>query len=448
MHRISAFVLAAWTLLLANGRAQDAWPLFRNGAAAGVVEQGLLPDSWSLTKNIIWKTDIPGRGWSSPIIWGDRVFVTSVVRDGAYEEAKKGLYFGGDRRKPEPLVQRWMVYAIDWNTGKILWQRQAHEGMPDTPIHIKNSYASETPATDGERLYAYFGNVGLFCYDLAGKLLWTQKWGSFPTANGWGLAASPVLHQDRIYIVNDNEKESFLVALDKRSGKQVWKVARDEHSNWATPFIWENELRTEIVTCGRNKVRSYDLDGKLLWELAGMSQIVIPTPVSKFGMLYITSGYVLDRARPIYAIRAGASGDISLKEKQTENGYIIWHQRVGGPYNPSPIIYGEYLYVLYDRGFLSCYDARTGKEIYSQQRLGRGANAFTASPWANDGKIFCLSEDGDTFVVRAGPKFEVLGKNSLDEMCMATPAASRGSLIVRTESKLYRIGAKASAATR
>jgi outer membrane protein assembly factor BamB len=227
--------------------------------------------------------------------------------------------------------------------------------------------------------------------------------------------------------------------LNKRTGKPIWRVDRDEKSNWATPFIWENDQRTELITCGTGKIRSYNLDGKLLWELGGMSNIVIPTPSAKHGLLYISSGYVGDKKRPIFAIRPGAQGDITLKDGESSNEYIAWCQKQGGPYNPSPIVYGDYLYVLYDRGTLSCYDARTGSEIYRRQRIAAGATAFTSSPWANDGKIFCLSEDGDTFVIRAGPKFALLGRNELDEMCMPTPAAVRGSLIIRTMSKLYHI---------
>jgi len=248
-----------------------------------------------------------------------------------------------------------------------------------------------------------------------------------------------VLYQDRLFIVNDNEEQSFLIALDKKTGKQIWRVDRDEKSNWATPYVWENKLRTELVTSGKGKVRSYDLDGRLLWEMGGMSSIVIPTPFAKQGLLYISSGYVGDRKRPIYAIRPGAEGDITLKEAELSNKYVAWWQAKAGPYNPSPIVYGDYLYVLYDRGYFSCYDARTGNEVYSRQRIAAGATAFTSSPWANKGKIFCLSEDGDTFVIQAGPEFKVLGCNKLDEMCMATPAALRGSLIIRTISKLYRI---------
>ncbi|MHC4229950.1 MAG: outer membrane protein assembly factor BamB family protein, partial [Planctomycetota bacterium] len=255
----------------------------------------------------------------------------------------------------------------------------------------------------------------------------------------WGTAASPVLYKDWLFIVNDNDEQSFAVALGKITANQMWRVDRDEKSNWATPYIWENKKRTELITCGTGKIRSYDLNGTLLWELGGMSNIAIPTPFAKHGLLYISSGYVGDKKRPIFAIRPGAQGDITLNEDQSRNEYIAWSHKQGGPYNPSPIGYGDYLYVLYDRGTLSCYNALTGSEIYSKQRIAPDAKAFTSSPVANNGRIFCLSEDGDTFVIQAGPEFKLLGRNKLDEMCMATPAALRGSLIIRTMSKLYRI---------
>jgi outer membrane protein assembly factor BamB len=211
-------------------------------------------------------------------------------------------------------------------------------------------------------------------------------------------------------------------------------VSRDEASNWATPFVWDNGKRVEIITPGTRKVRSYDLNGKLLWEFSGMSSIAIPTPFSKHGLLYVASGYIADRHRPVYAIRPGAAGDISLKQGESSNKYIAWHQPQGGPYNPSPIVYGDYYYTLYDRGFFTCHDAKSGKEIYPKARIDQSVNAFTSSPWAYNGKVFCLSEDGDTYVIQAGPEFKVLGKNSLDEMCMASPAIARGSLIPRRSS--------------
>jgi outer membrane protein assembly factor BamB len=419
--------------------AVDQWPQFRGPQSTGVADDSALPETWSATRNVVWKTGIPGSGWSSPVVWGDRIFLTSVISTVAPEVPKKGLYFGGNREGIPTDEHRWMVYAVDWKTGKIAWEREVHRGSPRSSHHLKNTYASETPVTDGERVYAYFGNLGLFVFDIDGKPVWSQPWGPFRTRYGWGTAASPVLYQERVYVVNDNDDRSFLVALDKRSGKQIWRVERDEASNWSTPFIWENERRTEIITSGTRKVRAYDLDGKVLWELGGMSSVVIPTPFAQHGLLFLASGYVGDNVRPVFAVRPSAKGDISLKESETSNEYIAWYQRQAGPYNPSPLVYGDFYYTLLDRGMMTCHEARTGREIYGKQRIDPETTAFTASPWAYNGKIFALSEDGDTFVIQAGAEFKVLRKNPLDELCMATPAIARGSLIIRTASKLYRI---------
>jgi len=435
-HQLALALLLAGS---AAGAAVDGWPQFRGPESLGVVENANLPDTWSATENVAWKTEIPGTGWSSPVVWGDRIFLTSVISSDKQETPKKGLYFGGNRLEPPKDEHRWMVYCLDWKTGKILWEREVHRGSPASSRHLKNSYASETPVTDGERVYAYFGNVGLFSFDMHGKALWSQRYGPYTMRFGWGTAASPALHEGRIYIVDDNDDQSFLLALDKKTGKQIWRVERNEKSNWATPYIWNSGKRTELITAGTMKVRSYDLDGNLLWEFGGMSSISIPTPFSKFGLLYITSGYVGDQVRPVFAIKPGAKGDISLKPGETSNQYIAWYQPTAGPYNPSPLIYGDYYYTLLDRGFLTCHDARTGQEIYGKQRIDPAAAAFTSSPWAYNGKIFALSEDGDTFVMKAGKEFKLLGKNTLDEMCMATPAIARDSLIIRTASKLYRI---------
>jgi outer membrane protein assembly factor BamB len=420
--------------------AQANWPGFR-GPSSGVVEDVVLPVVWNATNNIVWKSDVLGRGWSCPVVWGNKVFLTTVASDGQLEEAKKGLYYGGNREKVSSGEHHWIVYCLSWTTGDILWQHTVHKGVPDEPVHIKNTYASETPVTDGENVYFYFGNLGIFCFDLDGKEIWRKRLDPVKMRYNWGTAASPLLYKDKLYIVNDNDDKSYLLALNKKTGDEVFLIDRDEKSNWATPYIWQNSKRTELVTCGTRKIRSYDLTGKLLWELGPMSVITIPTPVQMNDLLYICSGYVGDKKnRPVYAIRPGASGDITPKENQKTGAYIAWYHKVGGPYNPSPIAFGDYLYILNDRGFISCYDGDTGKAIYEKQQLAKDARTFTASPWANDSKLFFLSEDGDTFVVQAGPKFKVLNRNSLDEMCMATPATLRGNILIRTLTKLYRIG--------
>jgi outer membrane protein assembly factor BamB len=418
-------------LLFTLAAAENDWPQFRGPGATGVLDDSRLPDAWSSSENVVWRTPIPGRGWSSPIVVRDRIFLTSVVSDTDPGAPKTGLYSGGPQDIPAG-EHRWIVYGLDRQSGKILWEREVHRGYPSTARHLKNSYASETPVADSDRVFAYFGNLGVFAFDHEGKPLWKHELAPVATRNGWGTAASPVLHRSRLYLVNDNEKSSYLLALDAATGKEIFEVAREEKSNWSTPYVWENDLRTELVTAGANKIRSYDLDGKLLWEIPGMSSITIPTPFSKFGLLFVSSGYVGDELRPVYAIRPGASGD--------GTSHIAWQQRQAGPYNASPIVYGDLYYTLHDRGFFTAHDAKTGEMVYDKQRIDPVAGAFTASPWAYNGMVFCLSEEGVTYVIAAGREFSVVRKNPLDEVALATPAVAGGSLFLRTASSLYRIG--------
>jgi outer membrane protein assembly factor BamB len=439
--RRAVIVAAGLTLLaLATLSASDEWPQFRGSQAGAIGDDPALPDTWSETENIVWKIDIPGLGWSSPIVWGDHILLTSAISAGQEPAPVPGLYDEHNHIKASS-AQRWVVYDVDFKTGQVRWEHELRNARPPLLRHIKNSYASETLVTDGERVYVYLGSIGLVgALDLNGKPLWTKEVGAYSQGgNEYGTAASPVLYKDRLYIVNDNLNQSFMVAFDKRTGNEIWKVNRDERGNWSTPFVWENEVRTEIVTSGSGKVRSYDLDGKLLWELKGMTALTIPTPFASHGLLFISSGYPGSSPRPVYAIRPGASGDISLKGDETSNQYIAWYQPLLGTYNTSALVYGDYFYTLLDRGFVLCHDVRTGNQIYSRQRISAESSGFTASPWAYNGKIFLLSEDGDTFVVQAGPEFKLLGKNSLNGMTLATPAVLRGSLILRTQSKLYRI---------
>lgn len=416
------------------------WPQFRGPGSSGVAEDDpRLPEVWSATRNVVWKREVPGLGWSCPIVWGDKVFLTSVIKEGETEEIKKGLYYGGERPRSAE-AHLWMVYCLDTQTGEFLWDRVAHQGIPHGSRHNKNTYASETPVTDGERVYAYFGNAGLFAYDFEGNEVWTRTWEPVETQAGWGPAASPILHDDRVIVVNDNKTRSFLSILDKKTGEILCEVEREEEGNWATPFVWENPQRTEIVTPGSKAVRSYDLEGNLLWSFSGMSKITVGTPFAGHGFLYLSSGFILDENRPVYAVKPGASGDITLAKKETQNEYVAWKQNQAAAYIPSSLLYGDYYYVLLDQGFLTCYDAKTGEEVYDKQRLGR-SKSFTASPWAYNGNIFCLSEDGDTTVIEAGPEYKVTGVNDLEEFSMATPAIANGSLYIRTASHLYRIQA-------
>lgn len=414
------------------------WPQFRGPDALGVSTSAALPEKWSATENVAWKTDIPGRGWSSPVVWGNRVFLSTAITLGDLEEPKKGLYFGGERTDAPDSTTQWKVYCLDLETGAVLWERLAHEGVPVMPIHIKNSYASETPVTDGERVYILFGNLGLWCYDFEGNEVWKREIEPHKMRFGWGTATSPVLHEDRLYIVNDNDEDSYLLALDAHTGAEIWRQSRDEHSNWSSPFVWVNDQRTEIITPGSKLTRSYNLDGEVLWSFSGLSVITIATPYAYQGLLYVSSGYVADKRRPLLAIRPGASGDITLEKDQNANDWIAWSDPLGAPYNPTTLAYDGRIYVLYDAGFVACYDALTGEVKYARQRIPEGRN-FTASPWAYNGKIFCLNEDGVTFVLPAGDTFSVLHSNPLaeDDMGMATPALAGDRLLIRTGARIY-----------
>ncbi|MEQ1896425.1 MAG: PQQ-binding-like beta-propeller repeat protein [Vicinamibacterales bacterium] len=435
---VAALLLASAITLHA---ADQQWPQFRGPQSSGVAaDDPRLPETWSATENVRWKADIPGIGWSSPVVWGDHVFLTTAIAT-TPAPVKARVYGAGEVAKTSP-PQRWVVVDVDLKSGKIRWQREVGAAVPAQPLHLKNSFASETPVTDGERVYAYFANAGLFVFDTKGKSVWSRPMPAPRMRSGWGAAASPVLHGGRIYLVSDNEDQSFLLALDAKSGKEVWKADRETGSSWVTPFIWTNPLRTEIVTIGWKKIRSYGLDGTPLWEMSGISTLSIPTPVAANGLLYLSSGYRNDPQKPVYAVKPGASGDISLKAGETSNAFVAWSNSTLASYNPSALVYRGTYYTLYDTAFLAANDATTGREVYGKQRVSADSTGFTASPWAYNGKVFALSEDGDTFVMDAGPAFKLVGRNGLDEMTLATPAIAKGTLLIRTASKLYRIGKK------
>ncbi len=466
-----AFLGAATTFSLES---DENWPSFRGADALSVAEDDpRLPLSWSATENVTWKTPVDGLGWSSPVIWGDRIFLTTVVSEGESQEPRMGLYFPfgspepgapelgfpepkeGELMEREKDVHRWLVYAVDFESGDVVWTSEVNTEAPRFDRHLKNTYASSTPVTDGDRVYAYFGNVGVFALDMEGGLVWEQRFNPVATRYGWGPAASPVLHDDTLFIVNDNDEQSFVVALDAETGEERWRVDRDEGTNWSTPFVWQHEQRTELVTAGSDQVRSYDLQGEELWSFRGLNSISVPQPFSAHGLLYVTSGYVGDAVRPVYAIRPGASGDITLREGQQSNDHIVWYAETAGPYNPTPLVYGDFYFTLLDQGFFTVHDAKTGRELYFteqqivnqevRRRIARGSGGFSASPWAYNDTVFVLSEDGDTYVIDTANDFDVVGTNSLDEVALSSPAIARGSLFIRTRSHLWRLTDESSA---
>ena len=445
------------------------WPQFRGPGGLGVADGAKLPERWSTTENVAWVTDIPGRGWSSPIVWRNRIFVTSAINSGEFKQPWTGIY-GNDYiaeltkqgLPPEEVYRRsiardieltaesgdvsYVVYALDARTGKIVWQHEAHRGKPAGGRHRKNTYASETPVTDGQRLYVSFGgNVGVFAYSLDGKPLWKKTWPPQPIYLDFGTASSPIVHDGRVYQLHDNDGRSFLAALDAKTGKELWNVERTDaafriKSGWATPFIWKTPARTEIVTIGRGFVVSYDADGRELWRMKGTTQST-PSPVAADGLLYVGSGSQGESNRPIYAIRPGAKGELSLGTDEPQNEFLGWYQPRLSAYTGSPLVYRGRLYAINDNGVMQVVDAKTGVEIY-KVRVGGTGNTFSSSPLASNGRIYAVSEDGDTFVFEAGDQYKEIAKNSLGEMSFATPAVDANSLYVRTATKLYRIAAK------
>jgi outer membrane protein assembly factor BamB len=444
----------------------ETWPGFRGHEMSGVAAAAHIPDTWSATEHVKWAVPIAGHGWSSPIVWGDTVFVTSAVSTRPFKQPSPGLYGNEyiaelqaqgmsdeeilkkaqarDNELPSESAEvRYMVYALDAATGKVKWEREAIRTTPYGGRHRKNTYASETPFTDGERLYASFGqNVGIFCYTLDGKLLWKSQWKPRPIYLDFGTASSPIVYQGRVYLLQDNEEESALVALDAATGKQVWRTVRPAtgfpKSSWMTPFIWKNALRTEIITTGHSAVISYDLDGRELWRIGGMS-MPTPSPLSADGLLYVGTGAQGDANRPFLAIKPGASGDISLPPGTRSNDFIAWSSPRASGYTPSALVHEGRAYLVHDTGILTVLNSKTGEQIY-RARVGGGCNTFSASPVAAGGRILLLTEEGLTFVLEAGGEYKEVARNDLSEMSLASPAVAGDALYIRTESKLYKIG--------
>jgi outer membrane protein assembly factor BamB len=424
------------------------WPSFRGPHASGVADGQFPPLTWDAEKdlNIRWKTPIPGLGHSCPVVWEERVYITTAVSSDGKEEFKPGLYGNVDSVK-DTRKHTWRVYCLDKRSGKVLWEETACKGVPKVKRHPKASHANPTPATDGTHVVVSFGSEGLYCYDRLGKLRWQKSLGVldsgwfFDADYQWGFGSSPILYKDLVLVQCDVGKGSFLAAYRVVDGKEVWRQSRDEIPSWGTPTIVEGPKGVELVTGATKYARGYDpLTGKELWRLARHAEITVPTPFFGAGLIFITSGY--SPVQPIYAVRPGASGDISLKDGKTANDAVAWSTAKGGPYMPTPIVYRDHLYTCSNAGIVTCYEAKTGKQVY-KERLG-GSGGYTASPVAADGKIYFPSEENGIRVIKAGPKFELLAVNLLGDACMATPAISDGMLFVRTQHYLFGIGRKAS----
>ena len=459
---LGTLLLMSLTVHAQNGT----WPQFRGPDSNPVGTHAKLADRWSKTENVEWSQEIPGRGWSSPIVTGGRIYITTVTTEGKSKPPQAGTEYSNeyaaelmkqklpmsevmkrvqerDIELPNEVKLHYVLYCLNLKSGKVEWQKEFYAGQPPGGRHRKNSFASESPVTDGKHVYVYVGNMGLWAFDLKGKQVWSTPLEANPIYLDFGTGSSPALAGNLVVIVNDNEKQQYIAAFDKKTGKQVWRTNRElakgqpARSAWVTPFVWRHALRTEIVTIGPGEVVSYDLAGKELWRMKGVSGAPVPTPFAYEGLLYVNGG----RGRPMFAIRPGASGDISLAKDTTSNEYVVWMQPKGGTYLPSALAYQGAIYTLTENGILNRYDAKTGKQTY-KTRIDPRATAFTTSPWAYNGRLFALSEEGQTFVMGTGEEFKLLHVNELDDMAQASPALVGERLLIRTEHRLYSIRSK------
>jgi outer membrane protein assembly factor BamB len=429
------------------GSPAGSWPSFRGPQAAGIAERQNLPDRWDpkTGENILWHTPIPGLAHSSPVVWGNNIFVTSAVSSDPKASFKPGLYGDGDA-STDRTQQRWMLYALDKRTGKILWERVAYKGVPVDKRHIKSTYANSTPATNGRIVVAWFGSQGVYAYDFSGRLLWKVDLGrldlgayDIPTYE-WGPASSPIIWNNFVILQCDTQSDSFLLALDADNGNTVWKTEREELPSWGTPTVAKTSVGPILVTNASNYIRGYDpRSGKELWRLGGSSKITAPTPVFCDDMFAVVSGRGPER--PIFVVKAGARGDLTLPEGKSNSEAIVWSRSGRGSYMPTPLIYEGILYVLGNNGLFDAYNLRTGEEVY-RQRLPVVGSGFSASPVGSDGKIYLSNEDGEMLVIAAGPKFAHIQTNSMGEMLMATPALSDGVMYVRSSQSVFAVGRK------
>jgi outer membrane protein assembly factor BamB len=448
---VLTFLLAPVFSVVSQAQTSAHWPQWRGPFFNGMA-RGDGPTTWSDTTNIKWKTEIPGRGHSTPAIWGDRIFLTTAVAIGKpaaapspTESSAAPASSGGQGQRggqragggAGPLLEhRFDVLCLDRKTGKILWQRTAITATPHEGYHrAYGSFASNSPVTDGKYVYASFGSRGIYAYDFNGKLIWQKDPNvQMKMRNAFGEGTAPLLAGDRLFIVFDQESESFIVALDKRNGKELWRHARDERSSWSTPLAIEHNGRTEIVVSATNRVRSYDPEtGKILWESGGLGANAIPVPVHQNGIVYVMSGY---RDPKLMAIKLGKQGDL------TGSDAIVWSHTRGLAYTASPVLFDNKLYVVTDNGMVTTFNATTGEPYYAQTRLPKAYN-LKSSPVGANGKLYIATEDGDVVVLKMGEKFEVMATNHLtDQVFISTPVIAAGDLYLRGQNTLFCISEK------
>ena len=439
---ITRSITAALALAATTSTSAQHWPAFRGPGGSGVADARPLPVQWDgvTGAGVAWKTVLPGLGHSSPVVWGNRVFVTTAISsspDTNHNPKDTGI----DPSK-DASVHEWRVLALDKTTGAIVWSRTAHSGAPKSKRHIKATQANATPVTDGRYVAAAFGSEGLFVYDVDGKELWRKDLGVLdPGYYGqpdlqWGYASSPVIYGDLLILQCDLQKNSFIVAFNLADGSQVWQTERDDIPAWSTPVIYRGKARTELVTSGSRFYRAYDpMTGKELWRLNDGGEVKVPSPVVANDLFYLSGGN--PRGREFYVVRPGGSGDISPGKAETTQ-HVAWRKAKGSPYTPTPLVYGGHLYICNDNGVLTVYDSATGNLVY-QNRIGTTNSTFSALPVAAQGRLYFSSEDGEVFVVRAGPKYELLSTNRMGEPLMATPAISDGMLLIRGQQHLFAV---------
>jgi outer membrane protein assembly factor BamB len=422
------------------------WPQFRGTQARGIADGMGPPIEWSVEsgKNLAWKIKIPGLGHSCPVVWGNRVFVTSAVSEQADKSLKIGNY-GDYDSVPETATHQFVVHALDVTRGEIVWSRVAHESVPQVKRHLKSTHANATCATDGRHVVAFFASEGLYCYDFDGNLVWQKDLGTldsgwfFDPDYQWGFGSSPVIHDGTVYVLCDIQKDSFIAALRLEDGVEVWRQSRDEIPSWSTPTVFATADGPVVATNATKRVRAYDArDGKELWSLGNNSEIVVPTPQVAYDTIYVMSGY--KPIQPIYAVDVAARGDLTFAADAEAPAGLRWNILRHGPYLPTPIVYGGYLYTLQNSGILSCYEALNGRQVYRERLKGARSLSFVASLVAADGYLYAAAENGDVIVIKAGPQFEQVGVNPVGESVLATPAITTGLFIVRGQDHLFAFG--------
>lgn len=419
------------------------WSQYRGYLSSGTLDRANLPETWDVKKkeNILWNIETLGLGLSSPVIWGDKLFITTAISSSDIDGLKAGIY--GDIGSVEDVSEHdWKLYCINKNSGEVIWERVSYQGIPKQKRHPKSSHANCSAATDGKFVVAFYGSEGLYCYDMDGKLMWKKDFGVLKAvffraeSAEWEFASSPIIYNGKVIVQCDVMENSFLAAYDVKSGKELWKKERDEYPGWCTPNIYKENGKTRIAVNGYKHRGGYDLEtGEEIWRMSGGGDIQIPTPIVGNGLVYFNSAH--GPKSPILAIKNNAKGDITLSEDQTTNEFVKWSIPRGGSYMQTMILYKNHIYNLGWNGRLSCYNAQSGEKIYDE-KMGR-SNSFTASPVAADDRIYAVNDDGKVYVIKAGKEFEILSENKLDDLCMVTPAITEGIIFFRTQKRLIAV---------